>query len=308
MGYWLVLLSTLLFAASNLFFLKGLNTNKISVDKYVGLFISILINNVTNIGIVGVIFIVGTAPIPNLSGIFFSAMGGLFTSFLGRYVLFSCIEKIGASMAGTLKITAPLFAVLIGVFFLKEQITLQAYFGITSILIGVYLISCGSSKVIDNQCEEKAERLFQKDVLLKGVILGILSGLLFGVGNVFRKLGVTYYPYPILSVSIGSFTALIAVSFLLALQKKVPRLSSFFSSGLKSGYVSGGICTSLALYSLFYALRIMPVSLANSMQATEPLFIIVLAFLFFKNSEVITRKVILCSAIIIFGTILIIAS
>lgn len=305
MGYPLVFCSTLFFAMSNLYFMKGLRMRGLHEDKLVGVLISILINNLINLVVLGIFFIFHSFPKINTLSIFYFVMGGVFNSYVGRYLLFSCFENIGASRAGSLKISAPLFTVLIGILFLREQLSLQSFAGIGSILIGIYFLSQEphSTSIMDRCQEESKDKKH-----LKGIISGILSGLFIGLGNIFRKLGVIYYPEPIVGVSIGSFAALMVVSVVLIVKNKTALLRSHVDRGLNAGFIMGGVSTNLALYSLFYALRYIPVSLANSIQASEPLFVILLSLLFFKEEENINRKVIISACAVILGSVLIVTA
>ncbi len=320
MGYFLALVSAFFFGASNIFFRIGLKRSKITVDKQVGLFVTVLINNLINIVVLLIFYATQPFPKANLRGVAFFVVAGLLTTFLGRLLLFNTIQRVGASRATSLKITSPFFTVLVGVIFLKEIISLQGYLGIALVLAGVLFISRetslngnGKNSLTkapgkDGEEVEKADFSKAKDAnyVVIGIVLGVLTGLSFGIGNVFRKLGVTYYPYPIIGVAIASFTALICVFAIILWQGKLNLLPKVFRREVLESYIPGGICTSLGLYSFFYSLNVTPVSIANSIEAIEPMFVFMFSYMFFKKEEGVSLKVVISGLAIIMGVILII--
>jgi drug/metabolite transporter (DMT)-like permease len=120
-------------------------------------------------------------------------------------------------------------------------------------------------------------------------------------------MGVLNYPEPLVGVTLGSFAALLFVTLLLIKEKKVPTL---FLSDAKRVFIKlyprWYFCTSLALYSFFYALKSIPVAIANSIESTEPMFIFLISYLFLQKEEVITPAVVLSSAAIMAGVVMII--
>jgi drug/metabolite transporter (DMT)-like permease len=120
MGFIFALLSSLFFGASNVAF--AVANEHAAIDRYEGLFLSLLVNNVIFIAALPVIYLFASPDPLNWPGLLSYAGAGFFTSFLGRFLLISGIITIGASRTGTAKITAPLFRVFLGVFSLKRKV------------------------------------------------------------------------------------------------------------------------------------------------------------------------------------------
>jgi drug/metabolite transporter (DMT)-like permease len=274
-------------------------------DKLSGLFVSILTNNLINIMVLTVMLLLRFKfPPLNYQIIFLFAAGGMLTSFLGRALLFGSIEHIGPSRAGSLKIIAPVFTLLLGVFFLKEKLTLLALFGITLALTGAYLCSCEQTEITDTKQEDHPAK--KPGLYRVGIMFALFSGLSFGSGNIFRKIAITSYGEPIIGVAIGSLMALLATLIYFAWKKRlheiIPEVPSMLRGG---GYFWSGIASSLALYTMFTALVFSPVSIVNSIQSTEPLFTILASYLLLKNSEVLSKRLVLSSTVLILGVVLI---
>ncbi|MGE5607424.1 MAG: EamA family transporter [Bacteroidota bacterium] len=156
---------------------------------------------------------------------FYNVIASFLNSFAGRWALFVSISCIGASRAGILKIVTPLFAILGGLFLLRETISLQSWLGIMVVLAGIVCISVETTENEDRLAVDGPEATparpncsanntgseVKKNTLpQKGIVLGLLASLFFAGGNVCRKLGVSYIPNPLLGVSVGSLVALLS--------------------------------------------------------------------------------------------------
>ena len=71
-------------------------------------------------------------------------------------------------------------------------------------------------------------------------------------------------------------------------------------------YGMSGLFAGFALLLLFLAFNALPISVANSFTASEPLFIMLASYLILKNRDTITWKLILGGALVISGAIILI--
>ena len=99
---------------------------------------------------------------------------------------------------------------------------------------------------------------------------------------------------------------LLVITLLLVKEKKIPTLSSLLQKEFLSSFIPGGFLTSLALYAFFYSLQSIPVVITNSIESTEPMFIFLISYLFLQKEEVITPTIVLSSATIMAGVVMII--
>ncbi|MEW5919385.1 MAG: EamA family transporter [Bacillota bacterium] len=117
MGIILALLSALFFGATNVAVARGNHQGELTSHE--GLFLTLAVNNLVNLILLPFIILITQAGGLNLSSLLAFVGSGFFTSFLGRLLLFNSIIMIGVSRAGSLRITAPMFTVLIGIFILS---------------------------------------------------------------------------------------------------------------------------------------------------------------------------------------------
>ncbi len=139
MGEILAVAAGLFFGLSNITIRQGQLQGK--MDQFTGIFVGVVLNNGLNLVLLSLIVLQGT-PLPpfSLPAAGYFAGAGLLTSFLGREYLFKSILLIGPSRAVALKITAPLFTVILGVLVLNERITIPAFLGIALVLAATYFI------------------------------------------------------------------------------------------------------------------------------------------------------------------------
>lgn len=135
--------------------------------------------------------------------------------------------------------------------------------------------------------------------------MGLLASLFFAGGNICRKLGVLYIPNPFLSVTLGSFAALISAGLILLACGKGKELLIALKNINKS-YLLAGIFTSLALYCLFGSLQLIPISITSSIGASEALFTILASRVLLGNKEVLNWRVVTGALIVVSGVILLI--
>ncbi len=303
MGVLLALAAGMFFGLSNITVRRAQLQGR--VDQFTGLFVGVAVNNGLNLALLAGLVLSGVAfPPLNLPAAIYYSASGLLTSFLGRELLFKSIRKIGPSRAAALKISAPLFTVILGVLALKERIAAPAFFGIAMILAASYYISLELLRIHKTAGEEAnpAGSGSPRDGShRRGLVRAVLAGMALGAGNIFRKLGVTHYASPLIGVSISSFAALLFMLALLARQGRVNEALRDLPAQLRGGYFWTGVLTSLALYATFAALLYAPVSIVNSIKAAEPLFTIAGSYVLLRTLEAITPLFVGLTLLVITG-------
>jgi drug/metabolite transporter (DMT)-like permease len=303
MGVLLALAAGMFFGLSNITVRRAQLQGR--VDQFTGLFVGVAVNNGLNLLLLAGFVLFG-APFPplNLPASLYFGASGLLTSFLGRELLFKSIRRIGPSRAAALKISAPVFTVLLGVLVLQEKIALPAFFGIALILAATYFISLELLRIHKASGEDPDPAVSappRDGSYRRGMVGAVLAGLALGAGNVFRKLGVIHYASPLPGVSISSFAALLFMLALLARQGRLNEALRDFPALLRGGYFWTGVLTSLALYATFTALLYAPVSIVNSIKAAEPLFTIAGSYILLHSLEAISVRFIGLTLLVIAG-------
>ncbi|MCL2380990.1 MAG: DMT family transporter [Treponema sp.] len=305
MGELLALISAVNWALSTIFARRA--QGKAKLDPMLGLFTTILVNNIINLAALAVRHVVWH-PVPlDPAGVVFFFFGGTLNSFVGRGLLFISIAMIGAARAGITKSTMPIFVLFGGVFILGERLGPVTWLGISVVLVGLFLMSFDAARkggVAGLNLNGKEASRFH---LAKGIFFGIASAFFFGAGNISRKAGITLIPDTVLAVAICSFFALLTCVVVLLFQRK-GRAMLVAAKNMEFNYAMSGLFTSGALYTLFMAMRHIPVSIANSITATETLFTILFVWLIKEGKkEKLGIRTILFGIVMVTGTIILIA-
>lgn len=312
MGILFALLDAACWGVSNVMIRKAQLNTPDSIQA--GTLLTLVVNNVINIFLFCIMLLIGNQIIQwNTTGLIFFAMGGLLNSCIGRHLQHMCFNKIGAARGGIIKGLSPLFVIAGGIIFLDETMSGAMWIGACIILVGVYTISFDT---LNRNNDTETKNIKDSRELKLGIVLGLISCVFYASGNIFRKAGLLYINNAIISNTVGSFVALIVyIGFLITKvrSKSFNQMKKTFSleylkifKPFNKEYVLGGIFASLALYFLNFSMQLIPVSLTNSIKATEPLFSILMSWLILKNTEKITGKTILGGCLAVVGVVILI--
>jgi drug/metabolite transporter (DMT)-like permease len=300
-GQILALLSAIFMGFGNVCARKGMDEGKI--DRFSGLFITLTVNNVLNFSFLIITLFRSGGIALNVEGLVYNTVAGISNSFVGRWTLFASIASIGAARAGILKVVTPLFAILGGVFLLREGVTAQAWLGIFVVLSGVVYVALETSASGERlRVGPLAKRRFFP---ARGIMLGLLASFCFAGGNICRKLGVSYIPSPLWSVTVGSLAAWASAGIVLLAWGKGPEMVAALQK-MNPYYLCAGLFTSLALYSLFGSLEMIPISIASSIGATEALFTILASRILAGAQEMLSWRVVAGALVVIGGVVILI--
>lgn len=300
MGEGLALITAACFALYNILVKKGMAGG----DKDLGILVTLIINNIVNcIALTALNSWTALIRLPWPAVLFFCG-AGLFTSFLGRTFLFNSIERIGPSRAGTFKVAAPAYTVLIGVFILGETLSVSDLAGILITLGGLWFVSrqpASKDQVFPVECRAVGSRTegqvlpgnrVSRKKLFWGIALGVLSGLFFSTGNVFRKVGMNIVNAPVEGTAIGSLAAIAVFAVFLLANRKLNRSEWARLLPAAKYYAVAGLLSSIGIFSFFFSLRSTPVSVANVIASAEPLFLVAFSFFWLRKQEAIGLKLV----------------
>ncbi|NLX87051.1 MAG: DMT family transporter [Clostridiales bacterium] len=299
MGQLLALFFSISYGLSNVFTSKAMEHG--DIDRFTGLYITVLINTIINALVIIVYLSFVNSIEINLKGIMFFGIAGLLNSFLARGVFFAAIPYIGVSRSGAFKVISPVFAILGGVLILGEVLSTNAWIGALVVIFGVTFLSFetlrqsykGNSSYLD-----VAGSIIS--VPKKGILLALMSGFFLGIGNVFRKLGVGCIPSSIVGVFIGSVVSLVSVAVFQVMKGKAKELV-YATKHMNRDYFLSGLFSSVALYSVFMALKYIPVSYSNSIGASESLFTMLWSLIICGKKELLTIRTFIGTVIVVAG-------
>jgi len=219
------------------------------------------------------------------------ALSGIIGIAIGDTLFFRSLQDLGAKTQVLYFMLGQVVTMLLSFLLLGDILSLQEYVGALILLIGIVIVTWGKQEDHPNK--------------RRGIILGFLSILCFSVSTIMVK------------VAIGGIDVVSATFY-----RMVFGTLSVMFVGVTSRKIGGWVAplrkgSTLALFILnvvvitlggfllsMLAIKCISVSLASVLSATEPVFVLLLAFLI--NRERPTRRELVGAAISIVGLLIII--
>jgi drug/metabolite transporter (DMT)-like permease len=219
--------------------------------------------------------------------IFWFAMAGILSQAVGRYLNYSGLKRLGASRNAPLAGTSPFYSALLAVVFLDETINLPIIGGILILISGIYFLTSGGPAVTGGKGWE--------------YIFPLGAAACWATTSIFVKVGVSGLGSPPLA---GVPVALFFASLMLVLPARKDFSTSMAGNRRGIGFlVLAGVASSLAVISQYSALSRLPVVIANPLLNTHPLVALLLSHLFLRQSEKITRRIVLGAFLVVMGVV-----
>jgi len=278
----LALAGALCSAAATIAFRQGLRYSNTSAGLWINL----------TVGVVCVwIAILFTVPVSAMhaQALPFFIASGLLGTVAGRFFRFKGIEKVGAPVAAAINNLHPFISTGLAILLLGEQVTLPIFLGTCVIVLGTILLSTSGRYV-----GFRPVHLFYP----------FLSAFCFGAVVIIRKLGLSHAS-PMFGYAINVTTAFIAfTAYLMA--------SGQFSTVACDGkslrhFVVAGLGENIGVLFVLIALSLGQVSVVTPLNGTAPLFVLVLAYIFLKDIERLTGRLVLGTVLIVLGVFLLTA-
>ena len=227
-------------------------------------------------------------PTFNLEAVVYFIVAGFLAAILGRTFNYMSIEKLGVPVSTSLVGTNPLWAMILGVVFLGETVTLSTISGSILVVVGVALTS-GWGK--------------DSNLNLRDMGIPLASAFFYAASSAVRKIGLNILPESVLGAVVGAMTGLIAYPILMRLMGRTNEFK--FSRESAPFLIAGGITTSIAWISMFMATQQGPVGVVSAIIGANPLFGLVLSVVLLKDTESITPQVIIGCLTIVAAVIVI---
>ena len=138
LGIFLAIMTSILYAAGSTILQIGVQ----DIDPITGNFVRVLVGSFAFVPLVSVA-IQGGMSLPTKHAMKIVGIAGFFGMGIGSLLYVASVKYAGATVMSVISSTAPLFAVPISVFYLKERLTKKAVLGITLTLVGIILVVLG---------------------------------------------------------------------------------------------------------------------------------------------------------------------
>lgn len=277
-GELLALLALLLFSSNAL--LIGPAIRRLPQD--LGFLISLTSNVVLASAVVLGQYLVlggpGTSPEWDAIGMF--VVGGLLTSYLGRWFWTRSIGTIGPTRASAIQVTNPFFAAVFAWILLDESLPPVAILCGLAIIVGLNLTS---RRRVGEGPAGSGPRT--KSLPLAHLGIGLLGALAYGLGNVARGAGVRDWEAPIVGSFIGALVGLLAYGLVNTdLRKLAGALRGADPTGRRMWLLSGAL-TIGAQTAQMAATQYIPVAIAVVISVAVPVVVLPVSVLFLRRSE-----------------------
>lgn len=222
---------------------------------------------------------------------FYLALSGVIGISIGDTLFFRSLQDLGAKVQVLYFMLGQIVTLILSFLFLGEVLTTNEYFGASILLCGVILVTAGQQEDHPNK--------------LRGIIGGFASILCFSVSSIMVKEAITDVGVPTatfwrmlfstLSIMCVGFTSKRFASWATPLRR--PKTLLMFLMNVVAITYGGFLLSMLALKHI-------TVSLSSVLSATEPVFVLILAY--FINHEKATGKEISGAVMAISGLLIII--
>jgi len=225
----------------------------------------------------------------DLSGILYFALAGLVGTTAGRLLRFVSIEQVGASVSSALINLYPFVAAGLAIVILGEAVTVPILAGTAVIVAGTILLSVSGSLLGFRPSQ---------------LIYPFLSAGCFGAVAILRKLGLGGAG-PTLGFAINVTTALVAFTAFLAATGRLRDLRCERRS--VGPLIAAGVFENVGVLCTVLALRVGSVSVVAPLAGTTPLFVLALSWIFLRDLESVSVRLVVGTSLIVLGVYLITA-
>jgi DME family drug/metabolite transporter len=278
----LALASALCSAAATILISRGL----VRYGPYTGAWVNLVVGT-TCVWIA--VMLGGGVGRPTLAGIAYFALAGLIGTFGGRLLRFISIETVGASLSAALINLSPLIASVLAIIVLGEQVTAPILVGTLVIVAGTTLLSAGGRST---------------GVRLVALLLPLTSAACFGVVAILRKIGLMGMT-PVFGFAVNVTAALVAYTAFLVASRQTALMMCRGRSLVY--FMIAGVAENVGVFLLLEGLSLGTVSVVAPLASVSPIFVLALSFFFLRGIDILNRRIVLGTLLIVSGVYLITA-
>ncbi len=225
-------------------------------------------------------------------GVFWFAVVGFSSSFVARYLSFISINLVGLARGSIIIQTSLIWSAMFAVFILGEEFSWEVGAGTLFIMIGSILLVSEGSKV-------------QKSISLHYYLVPVAVAFFLALSHFFLKLGFFWLPSASVGMVVSTSTALLLMLLVLPFTNEgIPR-----SLKLRPIFivVLGGISNALAAVFFLSAVKNGRLVEVIPINRISVMIIIFFSWVFFRNQEAISIRVVTGGILSVLGAWLIVS-
>ena len=273
---------TLITASSNIVLKKGFH----KIHPFTAVYFSVIISTVF-LWIMTFMF-VPKSNYSNYQGIMVFVVIGCFAPTAIRSLAYYGIHKLGAGRSAPLRALTPFFATIMAILFFKESPRIGIFLGIAMIVLGVMFLT---KKDLNDPTQWK----------LSYFLFPLGAALLAGLAANLRKFGLNLMPQPVFASAIAASSSLVILTFY-AFTKHAKEITAALNHARELKFIIiAAFLTTFGEVVDLSALLYGKVSLVVPIFAVTPLVIVFLSQAFLKEYEIVTKKIVLATVLIMIG-------
>lgn len=226
------------------------------------------------------------------------SLAGIFHFVIGRSLSYKCVQLVGSNIAGILRRVNLLVTVVIGISVLSEPLSWRLAMGVLLIITGITLAGLNTQMFRDPNGQ------FKK-IPVKAFVFGFGCGVAWGISPIFIKLGLKGSGSPVAGAFISFVAATVVLSVSLLKHNRRSSFACIADTAAGFFFIAGLLSFASNLFR-YMALSLAPASVVAPIMSTNPVFLLILSFLFNRKLEIFSMPVIIGTVTIVIGTILIV--
>jgi drug/metabolite transporter (DMT)-like permease len=214
----------------------------------------------------------------------------------GRFLNYTGIRLAGVARATSISGTSPLFAALLAILFLGEQVTSSIVLGTVAVAAGLALVMSQRGVFPSTQSQEVQPSKTGRVAI--GLLCAVAGAAAYGTGHaIARHVVTTAAPAPVTA----TYTLFFGMLFLFVIS--VPHLKRDLQAPRWALIMMAlaGVCSSFGIFLMYTALARAPVMLASPIVATFPLIAMTFTHIFLQRLERVTLRMVLGAILVTVG-------
>jgi len=228
----------------------------------------------------------------SLEGFLLFAVSGLLSPGIVRLFYYKGLKTLGVSVNSSIFAVYPLYSTVLAVVWLSEILSVENVLGILCILVGVVFVELSNR---GGNGEGKGG--------WRSLIFPVLGGVTLGVSSVIRKFALDLNNAPVLGVAIGYTFSLLPYALILA--ASVPTREKLRLKRDFRWFWVAGVGQAVTWILAYYALSFEQVSVITPLLSIEPLFVVVFAYVYLRELEHVTPKLLASVTLTVLGVVLV---
>ncbi len=236
----------------------------------------------------------------------FWALSGVLHFAVGRTWAYRAIQYLGSNRSNAVTNLYPITTIVLAIALLHDRLTVLQALAMILTISGPLLILL--KEETDSTAQRTKSGSYGRQIDRRGLFLGFLYGLgaavFWGSSAIFIKFALQEGGKPVAGSLIAYFAAAAVISPSVFLNRKSRRELVDESRGSLGIAMWGGLTTSVAQLFRYLSLAAGSVITVSLVLRAQPLWVLILAFIFIREYESFDRWVLIGNALVLAGTVL----